>query len=29
MLKVPETNEEEIQDDIGHEEEVGFKSYDL
>ena len=29
MLKVPETNEEEVQDDIGHEEEVVFKSYDL
>ena len=29
MLKVPETNEGEIQDDIGHEEEVVFKSYDL
>ena len=29
MLKVPETNEGEIQDAIGHEEEVVFKSYDL
>ena len=29
MLKVAETNEEEIQDDIGHEEEVCFNSYDL
>ena len=29
MLKVAETKEEEIQDDIGQEEEVCFKSYDL
>ena len=29
MLKVAETNEEEIQDDIGHVEEVCVKSYDL
>ena len=29
MQKVPETTEGEIQNAIGHEEEVVFKSYDI